>query len=265
MIDLAKALERITDIVLSVGKMQQENRGRKDLVTQTKSGDNDLVTEVDKNSEKMLIGAIRSHYPEHDVLAEESGLLQKSSDYMWVIDPLDGTTNYSQSLPLFAVSVALQYKNEAVLGVIYMPVLKELYTAIRGQGAYLNGAKLQVSPKTELRECVLGTGFPYDVARHPVNNLAYFNHFVLETRSIRRTGSAAYDIACTAAGRFDGFWVVNMAPWDVAAGIVLVEEAGGKIIHFRDDRGVSIIAGNPVICAKIREGIATVDSATAKI
>lgn len=259
MIDLAFAKDRIVEVILAVGRMQKANLGRDDLVAATKSSGNDLVTEIDKRSETMIIDAIKIYYPGHGILAEESGLAANQSDYLWIIDPLDGTTNYSQALPVFAVSVALQHKGETVLGIVYAPVLDELFTAVKGQGAYLNGKRLQVSQKTDLRECVLATGFPYDITRHPINNIAYFSHFSLRTRGVRRFGAAAYDIACTAAGRFDGFWEVKVAPWDVAAGIILVEEAGGQIIHFRQDRGVSLIAGNPFLCEKILEEINNVD------
>jgi len=147
-----------------------------------------------------------------------------------------------------------------VLGVVYCPVVGQLFTAIRGQGAYLNSQRLQVSAKQELIESVLATGFPYDIAENPANNITYFNRIVLKARAVRRIGSAAYDLACVAAGKFDGYWELKLSPWDVAAAMLMVEEAGGRIVHFRKDRGIAIIAGNEVICEKIRREIEQSDA-----
>jgi myo-inositol-1(or 4)-monophosphatase len=258
MIDLAKVMEEIKPLVIDVGDMQKATLGKSGLEINSKSTSIDLVTEVDKRSERVIIDFITKNYPEHDILAEESGLTGGAAPYRWVIDPLDGTTNYAQGLPIFSVSVALEYKNETVLGIVYTPVVGQLFTAIRGRGAYLNGEKIQVSAKTDLIQSVLATGFPYDKAAHAVNNLVYFNALIVKTRAVRRFGSAAYDFACTAAGTFDGYWEMNLSPWDVAAGILLVEEAGGKVVHFRQDRKISIIAGNPVLCQKIHDEIVQV-------
>jgi myo-inositol-1(or 4)-monophosphatase len=202
---------------------------------------------------------INKTFPEHAVLAEESGHSNLDSDYLWVVDPLDGTTNYSQGLPVFAVSIAHKYRDETVLGIVYLAVLDQMFTAIKGQGAYLNGEKLQVSAKENLSDCVLATGFPYDIADNPMNNINYFSELSLKTRAVRRMGAAAYDVACVAAGKFDGYWEMKLSPWDVAAAILMVEEAGGKVIHFRKDRGISIIAANPVLADKIHEEIKRID------
>jgi len=255
MIDLAKVMEEVKPLVVKVGDMQKDTLGKQGLKMHSKSTCIDIVTEVDKRSEEIIIDFITKHYPEHDILAEESGLSGGAADYRWVVDPLDGTTNFAQGLPIFSVSVALEYKGETVLGVVYTPVVGQLFTAIRGQGAYLNGKKLHVSEKTDLIESVLATGFPYDKASHAANNLVYFNALIVKTRAIRRFGSAAYDLACTATGTFDGYWEMNLSPWDVAAGILLVEEAGGKVVHFRQDRKISIIAGNEVMVKKIHDEI----------
>jgi len=186
-------------------------------------------------------------------------MVQFSSDYVWIIDPFDGTTNYAQGLPVFSVSIALQYKGETVLGVVYAPVIGQLFTAIKGHGAYLNGERLQVSAKTDLPHCVLATGFPYDIADNPANNVKYFSEIVLKARAVRRMGSAAYDLACVAAGKFDGYWELKLSPWDVAAAVLMVQEAGGTVIPFRNDRGISIIAGNATICQKIYDEIKSID------
>jgi myo-inositol-1(or 4)-monophosphatase len=244
--------------------MQLENLGRKNLGISTKSTGIDLVTEIDRQSEKRILEFIRHEYPGHSILAEESGLSKVDSDYTWVIDPLDGTTNYSQGLPIFAISIALQYQKETVLGVVYAPALGQMFTAIRGQGAYMNSEKLKVSAKTTLLESVLATGFPYDIAQHPANNLNYFNQLALKARAVRRLGAAAYDLACVAAGKFDGYWELNLSPWDVAAGILLVEEAGGEVFHFRQDRKISLVAGNTAIVQLIRDEIHKVDTRDAR-
>jgi len=254
-LDLTQVLARLKQVVMAVGAMQKANLGRQNLTIATKSTGIDLVTEIDRQSEHTIIAFLQEHYPDHSILAEESGLTAHVSDYTWIIDPLDGTTNYAQGLPVFAISVALQYRQETVLALVYAPVIDQLFTAIKGQGAYLNGRRITVSTKTELIDCVLATGFPYDIATHPANNIPYFSHIVVQARAVRRLGAAAYDLACVAAGLFDGYWEMQLAPWDAAAGILLVKEAGGQVVHFRQDRGVSIIAANTVICSILEEQI----------
>lgn len=259
MIDLEEALGRVEGIARRVGAFQKRRLGRAGLAVATKSSSIDLVTEVDRRSETMITEAIRAFYPQHAILAEESGMSEESSDYLWVVDPLDGTTNYAQGLPIFTVSIALQYRGETVLGVVYAPVTNQFFHALAGRGAFLNGAPIRVGAKQELIDCVLATGFPYDVHDNAANNLAYFNALILKARAIRRFGSAAYDLACVAAGKFDGYWELNLSPWDAAAGMLLVREAGGQVVPFRDDRKVSIIAANEAICRRIGEAIAAVD------
>ena len=258
-IAIETVLAEVKELAQNVGQLQKLNFGRKDLEINTKSSGIDLVTEIDKKSEKIILAYIKKRFPSHAVLAEESGLMTTDSDYLWIVDPLDGTTNYAQGLPIFAVSIALRYQKEIILGVVYTPMTDELFTAVRGQGAYLNGQKIAVSTKHELLQSTLATGFPYDIADNPLNNVDYFSSLLLQTRAIRRMGSAAYDLACVAAGRFDGFWEMNLSPWDVSAAMLMVKEAGGQIIPFRDDRGISIIAGNSVICQKIHQEIQNVD------
>lgn len=260
MIDLFEAMEKVKQVALETGRMQRENIARKDLEIHTKSTNIDLVTEIDIKSELLIIAFIKNYYPSHGILAEESGMTATDSDYLWVIDPLDGTGNYAQGLPIFAISIALQYRGETVLGLVYNPIIEQLFTAIKGQGTYLNGKRVFVSIKTKLIECVLATGFPNDIAENSVNNIAYFSEIVLHARAIRRLGAAAYDLACVAAGKFDGYWELCLSPWDVAAASLLVEEAGGKTLHFRNDRGISIIAGNESICRSIYEEIKNIDN-----
>ena len=259
--ELRTTLEKVQRLVIDVGNLQTENLGRSNLVINTKSTCIDLVTEIDKMSEKRIVQFIEANYPSHGILAEESGRSANDSDYLWVIDPIDGTTNYSQGLPIFSISIGLQYQGTTVLGVVYAPVLQQMFTAIKGQGAYLNDTKLHISTKKSLADCVLATGFPYDRVSNPVNNLNYFAAIALKARGVRRFGSAAYDLACVAAGRFDGYWEMSLSPWDVCAGILLVQEAGGEIVHFRQDRKISIIAANTAICKAIEEEICNADHA----
>jgi myo-inositol-1(or 4)-monophosphatase len=256
LLDLTVALDRIKELAITTGKMQLANQMREDLQMEMKSTPIDLVTEIDKKSEQAITAFIRRHYPTHAILAEESGEISGTEpEYQWVIDPLDGTVNYAHRLPLFAISIALRHQGETVLGVVYIPVLEEMFSAIRGKGAYRNGKPIHVAGKRQLIESVVATGFPYDIAANPINNLRYFNAIILKARGVRRMGVAAYDLACVAAGAFDGYWELNLLPWDIAAGILLVEEAGGKVIHFRQDRGLSIIAGNAIIADTLHETI----------
>ncbi len=259
MFSLEKAMQEMQAVARKVGAMQRENLGRLDLEMDRKTTSIDLVTEIDRRSDDMIVGYLRQQYPGHAILAEESGASGQDSEYRWVIDPVDGTTNYAQGLPIFAVSIALEHRGEKVLGIVYEPVTDEMFSAIKGQGSYRNGKRLQVGSKSELIECVLATGFPYDIATHPVNNIDYFTSLAKKTRAVRRMGSAAYDLACVASGGFDGFWEMNLSPWDVAASILIVTEAGGDVLPFRDDRKISIVAGNPLISKKILAALREVD------
>lgn len=238
-----------------VGRIQLSYFRGDNLCIETKSNIYDVVTRVDKECEGFLIAEIARVFPTHSVLGEESGVHEGESDYHWVLDPLDGTNNYSQGLPIFTVSIGLQYKKETVLGVVYAPYFDELYTAIKGEGAFFSGQKIHVSQKTDLNCSVLGTGFPYDKDVHPANNAANLARLLPHIRGVRRMGSAAYDLCCVAAGHLDGYWELCLGQWDVCAGALIVEEAGGVIHHFREDRGISIIAGNAVIVERIGEKI----------
>lgn len=198
----------------------------------TYKGEIDIVTEADRMSEMMLVSEITSAFPDHDILAEESSGTKKGSEYRWLIDPLDGTTNYAHGFPCFCVSIALERKGEIIMGVIYDPMADELYEATKKGGAFLNGKKINVSDKTDLSRSLLVTGFPYDIRTNPDNNINYFNEMALKAQAVRRTGSAAIDLAYVAAGRFDGFWELQLNPWDTAAGWLLVTEAGGTVTDF---------------------------------
>ncbi len=193
----------------------------------------DLVTDVDKLCEETIIKIITARYPKHSILAEEMGSISGSSDYKWVIDPIDGTTNFYHAYPFVSVSIALEYKGSVMVGVVYDPVKKELFHAIRGKGAFLNGKKLHVSDVTAIEQSLLSTGFPYDIRTSSENNIDNWIRFIRRAQAIRRDGSAALDLCYVAAGRFDGFWEMKLKPWDVAAGSLMIVEAGGKITDFR--------------------------------
>ncbi len=239
-----------------MGGIQLESFRSKQLIIEKKSTAVDLVTEVDKACEAYIINEIKRLFPSHDILSEESGMHDNASDFLWIVDPLDGTTNYAQGIPVFSVSIALIHKGDRVVGCIYQPILDEMFTAIKGSGAYLNNKhKLQVSKKTKLIDSILVTGFPYDKGDNPINNADFFAAFVPKVRGIRRYGSAAYDLANVAAGFIDGFWELDLSPWDVEAGILLIEEAGGMIERLEAYRGVSIIAGSKELCKEIKDVI----------
>jgi myo-inositol-1(or 4)-monophosphatase len=204
---------------------------RKDKKIQLK-GEINLVTEVDKQCEQRIIEIIKKAFPEHNILTEETPMPELPSPYRWIIDPLDGTTNYAHGYPCFCTSLALELDKEIVLGAIYDPMLDELFTAQKGKGVFLNNERITVSTTDRLINALICTGFPYDVRESAVNNLDHFNHFIMEARAIRRDGAAALDLCYVAAGRFDGFWELKLNAWDVAAGKLMVEEAGGKVSDF---------------------------------
>ncbi len=200
----------------------------------------DLVTEGDLAAEKLIVDTLSKHFPDYSILSEEdaakcSGNLQvsiKNSDYLWVIDPLDGTTNYAHRFPIYAVSIGLAYKKEPVMGVVYDPNQDEMFTSVKGEGAFLNGEAIKVSSVNDLNNALLSTGFPYDIRQNPEATLNPFNQFVLNAQGVRRAGAASIDICYMACGRFDGFWELGLKPWDTAAASLILEEAGGKITKY---------------------------------
>jgi len=196
-------------------------------------GEVDLVTDADRAAEAAIVAVLRGRYPEHAILAEEADYGDAGeSGWRWIIDPLDGTTNFAHGFPWFAVSLALEKAGQVILGIVYSPIFGELYVAERGRGATLNGQPLQVSPTRELDQALLATGFPYDRKQSPVNNYDHFIHFQQVAQACRRPGAASLDLACTAAGRFDGYWEMKLKPWDMAAGLHLDTEAGGMVSDF---------------------------------
>ncbi len=189
----------------------------------------DLVTEYDRRSEALILREIKEAFPQDRVLAEESGASGAAGERIWYVDPLDGTTNYAHGFPVFAVSIALADREGLRLGVVYDPTRSEVFWGERGRGAFLNEERLRVADAAELRESLLVTGFPYDVWSNPVNNLDNYAKFAVRSQGVRRLGSAALDLAYVAAGRLDGFWELRLSPWDLAAGSLLVQEAGGEV------------------------------------
>lgn len=253
--EVEEALQKAIGWAREAGRIQMSFFRGNDLGVSTKSNVYDVVTRVDKECEAFLLKQIETEFPGHAVLGEESGRHEGKSEFCWVIDPLDGTNNYSQGLPVFTVSIGLQYKNETLLGVVYAPYFNELYTACCGKGAFLNAKPIRVSNKTDLEHSVVGTGFPYDKDVNPDNNVENVARILPHLRGLRRMGSAAYDLCCVAAGFLDGYWEFSLNLWDMCAGALIVEEAGGIIRHFRQDRNVSIIAGNPQLVEKIGEKV----------
>jgi myo-inositol-1(or 4)-monophosphatase len=194
-------------------------------------GDADLVTAADRASEVLIRDRIRRQWPTHDVLGEEQGLSDQGSDYRWYVDPLDGTTNFAHGYPVFCVSLGLEHRGEMIAASVYDPTRDELFSAERGSGAHLNGQPIHVSKSATLRESLLATGFPSQ-KRHKNPNIFFYHQITLHTHGVRRAGSAALDLCNVACGRFDGFWEFNLNPWDTAAGVLIVEEAAGKVTRF---------------------------------
>jgi myo-inositol-1(or 4)-monophosphatase len=223
-------LATAVEIVLRAGEIQQARRQTGFRID--KKGEIDLVTEVDLECERLCRAILAERFPDHDILAEElsSGPTEAArARYRWVFDPLDGTTNYAHGLPIYCASLALEHDGQAIVGAVFDPTRQELFTAERGGGAYMNGVPLRPSTTTALLDALLVTGFPYDVHRKLDELVDMFGAFLGASRAVRRLGSAALDLCYVAAGRFDGFWEQLLKPWDVSAGALIVEEAGGRI------------------------------------
>lgn len=227
--ELERMLEVACQAAREAGALQRE--GLWGEHTLSFKGDVDLVTEVDRACEDLIVAQIRRQFPTHSFLAEENQYPGGDPSWRWIIDPLDGTTNYAHGFPWFCVSIALEREGEVVAGVVYHCMMDELFSAVKGRGACVNGRPIRVSQRAPLKQSLIATGFPYDVARDNENNFTHFIELQLAARGVRRAGAAALDLACVAAGRLEGYWELKLKPWDVAAGSLLVAEAGGKVTN----------------------------------
>jgi len=245
-----KAARRAGDIIV------QSSRNL-DLLTISKKSRSDYVSEVDGAAEEAIIRILREAYPDHAILAEESGASGNSQDseYQWIIDPLDGTTNFLHGFPQYAVSIALRHKGTLNKAVVYNPNNNELFTASRGDGAYLNNKRLRVSKRIQLEDCLIGTGIPFRDLTHVEAYLNIFKDILPRVAGIRRPGSASLDLSYVAAGRYDAFWEIGLAPWDMAAGALIIKEAGGLVGDLEGDNTYlesgQILAGNPKIFSQL--------------
>ncbi|TXC82178.1 inositol monophosphatase [Luteibaculum oceani] len=243
-------LGKVEFVAQKAGELIEDAAINRDFLIESKSFNN-LVTEVDKKTEERLVSQLGKLLPEAGFIAEEESVAKQSADYQWIIDPIDGTTNFVHGLPLYCISIALAFKSEIILGVIYNPINKELFSAYKGGGAYLNNRPIQVSKAEKMEHSLFATGFPYDDFEREKQYMEILNKLMHNSRGLRRLGSAAIDLAYVACGRFDAFYEYGLNPWDVAAGIIIVKEAGGKISDFKGGNdflfGEEIIASNGTI------------------
>ena len=254
----------VEELARKAGRILHENY-EQDLEIKFK-GEIDLVTHVDHASERFLIDEINQNFVGHKFVAEESGESEGESDHLWIIDPLDGTVNFAHGIPFFCVSVAYAYKGEVKLGAVYDPMRNEMFSAERGAGARLNQRPLKVKNAEKLKQSLLVTGFPYDVAETKSNNFSNYEHFAKLTQGVRRLGSAALDLCYVAAGRLDGYWELSVNSWDVAAGGLIAEEAGAKVTNIKGkpeyvQKPVSVIAANALLHQQIFEGLSRSEGA----
>ncbi len=248
-----------TRAALAAGKVILRHLDRLEQVAVTSKHRNDFVSEVDIQAEQEIIRILRKSFPDHAILAEESGAQRGRDDYQWIIDPLDGTTNYLHGFPQYAVSIALRHKGRLEAGVIYDPLRQEMFTTSRGDGALLNDRRIRVKTLAGLDGALLGTGFPFRHPQHRQAYLAMFDSLFDKCTEIRRTGSAALDLAYVAAGRLDGFWEIGLNEWDMAAGVLLIQEAGGLVGDFGGGHDFmqtgNIVAGNPKVFKNLIQAI----------
>lgn len=227
-------LQVATRAARAAGRLINRHRGKiRDI---SYKGEINLVTDVDEKAEKLILSILRKNFPKHDYLAEEMGENKNNSVYRWIIDPLDGTTNFAHQFPFYSVSIALEYKSDIIISVVYDPVRKETFTARKGKGARLNGRKISVSDISKLKDAMLATGFAYDFKKAHNSNIENFVNFLGKSQAVRRAGSAALDLCYVACGRFDGFWECDLHPWDTAGGWLIAKEANGKVTKFNGDR-----------------------------
>lgn len=259
--ELAAASETVLSLAVRLAREAgevQRSRYERQHDIQTKSAAIDLVTDVDRRCEALIVAGIRSERPDDAIVAEEGGDHEnQAADWRWIVDPLDGTVNYAHGFPRFCVSIGVERSGVRQVGVVYDPLLDECFHAVRGAGAFLGERRLSVSSTSRLSEALVATGFAYDVHRSEVDNLENFGHMLKAARGLRRDGSAALDLCYVAAGRLDAYWEFKLHPWDVAAGILIVEEAGGKVTNSDGgavpESGDDIVSTNGVIHAEVLE------------
>ena len=235
-------------VALRAGRLLMQHYGKTHEIEHKGRHVINLVTNVDKKSEALVVNTLNRNFPTHQILAEEGLGAKGPSPYKWIVDPLDGTTNYTHGFPFFCVSIGLEVNGKMALGVVYAPMFQELFVGVRGKGASLNGKRIHVSEERDLSGSLLATGFPYDIREATRDNLNYFAKFAKTAQAIRRAGSAALDLCYLACGRFDGFWELRLAPWDLAAATLIVEESGGKVTNFEGKKldlyGDDVVASN---------------------
>jgi myo-inositol-1(or 4)-monophosphatase len=236
-------LPHIQQIAREAGDLLMEHFGKVDIEYK---GEVDVVTVADRESEKLIVERLTKLFPDHDLMGEEGARRSSGSDYRWYIDPLDGTTNFAHGYPVFCVSIALERRGELIAGTVYDPTRREMFAAEKGAGSFLNDRAMRVSKTGRLAEGLIATGFPSQ-KRHKNPNIHFYHHITLQTHGVRRAGSAAMDLAYTAAGRYDGYWEFNLNPWDTAAGVLLVREAGGIVTDL--DGGAFDIASKEVVAS----------------
>ncbi len=251
-------LDDLIDLARQAGEILRAGYGQEQHITH--KGLIDLVTEYDHQSEAFLLGEIKQRFPHHSINAEESGLSAGSQAHIWYVDPLDGTVNFAHGVPVFSVSLAYAQDGQVKLGVVYDPLRDECFCAERGKGAWLGERRLHVSDTTQLIHSLLGTGFPYDIATNPRNNLAEYTRLAVRSQGVRRLGSAALDFCYLAAGRFDGYWELHLNPWDLAAGALIAAEAGARLERAWGQGDLlaspcSILACTPGIYAELRQAL----------
>jgi len=231
---MSKFLDTACEVAKSTGNLIMRNRDKiKDV---SFKGEINLVTDVDRKAEEHIISILRKRFPKHNFLAEERGGVMNGFLYRWIIDPIDGTTNFAHGFPFYSVSIALEYNSDIILGVVYDPVRREIFVAEKGKGAFLNNKSISVSDTTSLKESMVATGFAYDFKKAYDSNIENFVNFLSKSQAVRRAGSAAIDLCYVACGRFDGFWECDLHPWDTAAGWLIVKEAKGRVTKFNGDK-----------------------------
>ncbi|MBD5225841.1 MAG: inositol monophosphatase [Bacteroidales bacterium] len=241
----APSIGEITECARKAGEIAMRYFRKTDIDVANKLNDSDIVTVADKECDAYIRGFIASHFRDHSILTEESGETSGNLEWRWIVDPIDGTTNFFAGLPFWGISIGVEYRGTTVMGVFFMPATGEMFHAVAGEGAWLNGQPIHVSEETEMSRSVISTGFPVDKNVNPDNNLDNLAAIMPKVRDIRRLGSAACEMCYVAAGFLQGYWELNLHEWDINASTLIVRESGGVCTRFRNDRGISVVCANP--------------------